>query len=248
MENKKYTAKEAAKVLRKQPREINYRVKKGGIKEIYVEETDEGFQYMLSEKSIEQLGALFGIAPDYSLLEQQEPTEMPPTKKTRAQEMIEITGPSLSKELKAKGISSQTVSRAIGAGDTYIHDCIRRNRISKANAEKIEHIFGISTNKYIAEEQPKVPATTQQNSAVDTEAIRSAVYNGMIDALLMFVKENTVRTMIIRLFQDQEFINSCQKIMYQSIKGAIVSIDKDTQRSTSEGMNAGLIPQNGVRR
>ena len=243
MVNGKYTAKEAAKVLRKEPRDITHRIKKGGIKEITVEETDDGFQYFLTERSIDQLGALFGISPDYSLLKA---TGTNRKKHVRSGATLPIDGEKLRQAIKDKGLSNPTVSRALGASDGYIVQAIGKGSIGKRQAEQMDHIFGIRPSIYVLQEEDEEteePELTQEpKPEMDAEAIRAAIYNGFMDALVMVMKDDTLYKILLRMAEDERFVNAMQKPIFLAVNGV-----RNLQKK--EEMNGGkLIPQNGVRR
>lgn len=226
---KTYTTMQVAKMFGKEPKEITARIKKGGIKGVTVSETDEGFTYILSDTTVNQLGALYGLVPKYEAAEE--------SKLTR---MYNIDGKAFKDALAKSGYRASVVSKAIGKGDNYISNCCDRNRLNSEVASEIQRIFGIDATKYILKEEPKEEPKVEQ--VVDHkdigETMRAAVYNGMIDAILMTLKEDTIRKMMIRILEDEQVQNIFQKVLFRAIDGA-----NNKGRS-----HAGLIPQNGVKR
>ena len=239
MEEKQYTAKEVAKMFKKEPKEITARVKKGGIKGVTVSETDDGFQYLLSDKAIDQLGALYGIAPNKDALVET---------RAKAMDMIDFDGQKAYDEFRKAGYQLTVISKAIGKADNYLTNSLKRNRISSESAEEIKRIFGVDVRKYEVHEQDAPTTDAPKAQSVDMkdigETVRGAVYNGMIDAILMTLKEDTVRKMLIRIIADDEVQNIIQRIIFRALDGAIANREKN---STRTNMHAGLIPQNGVR-
>lgn len=226
---KTYTTMQVAKMFGKEPKEITARIKKGGIKGVTVSETDEGFTYILSDTTVNQLGALYGLVPKYEAAEE--------SKLTR---MYNIDGKAFKDALAKSGYRASVVSKAIGKGDNYISNCCDRNRLNSEVTSEIQRIFGIDATKYILKEEPKEEPKVEQ--VVDHkdigETMRAAVYNGMIDAILMTLKEDTIRKMMIRILEDEQVQNIFQKVLFRAIDGA-----NNKGRS-----HAGLIPQNGVKR
>ena len=58
-----YTVAQVASMFDKKPVEISAVVRKGGIKGLTVEESEDGVRYLLSEQAVDQLGAHFGTKP-----------------------------------------------------------------------------------------------------------------------------------------------------------------------------------------
>ena len=226
---KTYTTMQVAKMFGKEPKEITARIKKGGIKGVTVSETDEGFTYILSDTTVNQLGALYGLVPKYEAAEESKLTSM-----------YNIDGKAFKEALTKSGYSAAVVSKAIGKADHYVSNCCDRNRMNVDAASEIQRIFGIDATKYIHKEEPKEEPKVEQ--VVDHkdigETMRGAVYNGMIDAILMTLKEDTIRKMMIRILEDEQVQNIFQKVLFRAIDGA-----NNKGRS-----HAGLIPQNGVKR
>ena len=226
---KTYTAMQVAKMFGKEPKEITARIKKGGIKGVTVSETDEGFTYILSDTTVNQLGALYGLVPKYEAAEESKLTSM-----------YNIDGKAFKEVLNKCGYRAAVVSKAIGKNETYVSNCCDRNRMNADAASEIQRIFGIDATKYILKEEPKEePKVEQLIDHKDIgETMRAAVYNGMIDAILMTLKEDTIRKMMIRILEDEQVQNIFQKVLFRAIDGA-----NNKGRS-----HAGLIPQNGVKR
>lgn len=226
---KTYTTMQVAKMFGKEPKEITARIKKGGIKGVTVSETDEGFTYILSDTTVNQLGALYGLAPKYEAAEESKLTSM-----------YNIDGKAFKEVLNKCGYRAAVVSKAIGKNETYVSNCCDRNRMNADAASEIQRIFGIDATKYILKEEPKEEPKVEQ--LIDHkgigETMRAAVYNGMIDAILMTLKEDTIRKMMIRILEDEQVQNIFQKVLFRAIDGA-----NNKGRS-----HAGLIPQNGVKR
>lgn len=226
---KTYTAMQVAKMFGKEPKEITARIKKGGIKGVTVSETDEGFTYILSDTTVNQLGALYGLVPKYEAAEESKLTSM-----------YNIDGKAFKEVLNKCGYRAAVVSKAIGKNENYVSNCCDRNRMNADAASEIQRIFGIDATKYILKEEPKEEPKVEQ--VVDHkdigETMRAAVYNGMIDAILMTLKEDTIRKMMIRILEDEQVQNIFQKVLFRAIDGA-----NNKGRS-----HAGLIPQNGVKR
>lgn len=226
---KTYTTMQVAKMFGKEPKEITARIKKGGIKGVTVSETDEGFTYILSDTTVNQLGALYGLVPKYEAAEESKLTSM-----------YNIDGKAFKEVLNKCGYRAAVVSKAIGKNETYVSNCCDRNRMNADAASEIQRIFGIDATKYILKEEPKEePKVEQLIDHKDIgETMRAAVYNGMIDAILMTLKEDTIRKMMIRILEDEQVQNIFQKVLFRAIDGA-----NNKGRS-----HAGLIPQNGVKR
>lgn len=226
---KTYTTMQVAKMFGKEPKEITARIKKGGIKGVTVSETDEGFTYILSDTTVNQLGALYGLVPKYEAAEESKLTSM-----------YNIDGKAFKEVLNKCGYRAAVVSKAIGKNETYVSNCCDRNRMNADAASEIQRIFGIDATKYILKEEPKEELKVEQ--LIDHkdigETMRAAVYNGMIDAILMTLKEDTIRKMMIRILEDEQVQNIFQKVLFRAIDGA-----NNKGRS-----HAGLIPQNGVKR
>lgn len=226
---KTYTTLQVAKMFGKEPKEITARIKKGGIKGVTVSETDEGFTYILSDTTVNQLGALYGLVPKYEAAEESKLTSM-----------YNIDGKAFKEVLNKCGYRAAVVSKAIGKNENYVSNCCDRNRMNADAASEIQRIFGIDATKYILKEEPKEEPKVEQ--VVDHkdigETMRAAVYNGMIDAILMTLKEDTIRKMMIRILEDEQVQNIFQKVLFRAIDGA-----NNKGRS-----HAGLIPQNGVKR
>lgn len=226
---KTYTTMQVAKMFGKEPKEITARIKKGGIKGVTVSETDEGFTYILSDTTVNQLGALYGLVQKYEAAEESKLTSM-----------YNIDGKAFKEVLNKCGYRAAVVSKAIGKNETYVSNCCDRNRMNADAASEIQRIFGIDATKYILKEEPKEEPKVEQ--VVDHkdigETMRAAVYNGMIDAILMTLKEDTIRKMMIRILEDEQVQNIFQKVLFRAIDGA-----NNKGRS-----HAGLIPQNGVKR
>ena len=226
---KTYTAMQVAKMFGKEPKEITARIKKGGIKGVTVSETDEGFTYILSDTTVNQLGALYGLVPKYEAAEESKLTSM-----------YNIDGKAFKEVLNKCGYRAAVVSKAIGKNENYVSNCCDRNRMNADAASEIQRIFGIDATKYTLKEEPKEEPKVEQ--VVDHkdigETMRAAVYNGMIDAILMTLKEDTIRKMMIRILEDEQVQNIFQKVLFRAIDGA-----NNKGRS-----HAGLIPQNGVKR
>lgn len=226
---KTYTTMQVAKMFGKEPKEITARIKKGGIKGVTVSETDEGFTYILSDTTVNQLGALYGLVPKYEAAEESKLTSM-----------YNIDGKAFKEVLNKCGYRAAVVSKAIGKNENYVSNCCDRNRMNADAASEIQRIFGIDATKYILKEEPKEEPKVEQ--VVDHkdigETMRAAVYNGMIDAILMTLKEDTIRKMMIRILEDEQVQNIFQKVLFRAIDGA-----NNKGRS-----HAGLIPQNGVKR
>ena len=226
---KTYTTMQVAKMFGKEPKEITARIKKGGIKGVTVSETDEGFTYILSDTTVNQLGALYGLVPKYEAAEE-----------TKGKQIINIDGKAFKEALTKSGYRASVVSKAIGKADNYITICCDRNRLNSEVAAEIQRIFGIDASKYILKDEPKEePKIEKVLDHKDIgETMRGAVYNGMIDAILMTLKEDTIRKMMIRILEDEQVQNIFQKVLFRAIDGA-----NNKGRS-----HAGLIPQNGVKR
>ena len=226
---KTYTAMQVAKMFGKEPKEITARIKKGGIKGVTVSETDEGFTYILSDTTVNQLGALYGLVPKYEAAEE-----------SKLASMYNIDGKAFKEALNKCGYRAAVVSKAIGKNENYVSNCCDRNRMNADAASEIQRIFGIDATKYTLKEEPKEEPKVEQ--VVDHkdigETMRAAVYNGMIDAILMTLKEDTIRKMMIRILEDEQVQNIFQKVLFRAIDGA-----NNKGRS-----HAGLIPQNGVKR
>lgn len=227
---KTYTTMQVAKMFGKEPKEITARIKKGGIKGVTVSETDEGFTYILSDTTVNQLGALYGLVPKYEAAEESKLTSM-----------YNIDGKAFKEVLAKSGYRASVVSKAIGKADNYISNCCDRNRLNSEVASEIQRIFGIDATKYIMKleikaEEPKVEQLIDHKDIGET--MRGAVYNGMIDAILMTLKDDTIRKMMIRILEDEQVQNIFQKVLFRAIDGA-----NNKGRS-----HAGLIPQNGVKR
>ena len=226
---KTYTAMQVAKMFGKEPKEITARIKKGGIKGVTVSETDEGFTYILSDTTVNQLGALYGLVPKYEAAEE-----------SKLASMYNIDGKAFKEVLNKCGYRAAVVSKAIGKNENYVSNCCDRNRMNADAASEIQRIFGIDATKYTLKEEPKEEPKVEQ--VVDHkdigETMRAAVYNGMIDAILMTLKEDTIRKMMIRILEDEQVQNIFQKVLFRAIDGA-----NNKGRS-----HAGLIPQNGVKR
>lgn len=225
---KKYTAVQVARMFGKEPKEITARIKKGGIKGVEVTETDEGVIYMLSEKTVDQFGALYGLVPKYEASEAGEKS------------VHYFDGQKVKAELAKQGYRASVVSKAIGKADSYVSNCCDRNRISVEMAREIRRIFGIDVTKFPIDEPAETKVEQVKADHKDLgETMRSAVYNGMIDAILMTLKEDTVRKMVLRILEDEQVQNTIQKVMFRSIDGAL---------NKGRSAHAGLIPQNGVKR
>ena len=226
---KTYTAMQVAKMFGKEPKEITARIKKGGIKGVTVSETDEGFTYILSDTTVNQLGALYGLVPKYEAAEE-----------SKLASMYNIDGKAFKEALNKCGYRAAVVSKAIGKNENYVSNCCDRNRMNADAASEIQRIFGIDATKYTLKEEPKEEPKVEQ--VVDHkdigETMRAAVYNGMIGAILMTLKEDTIRKMMIRILEDEQVQNIFQKVLFRAIDGA-----NNKGRS-----HAGLIPQNGVKR
>ncbi len=226
---KKYTAAQVALMFGKEPKEITARIKKGGIKGVEVSETEDGFVYLLTEKTVDQFGALYGLVPKYEAVEEQ-----------KIKRVYIIDGKAFKDALTKAGYRASVVSKAIGKADNYISNCCDRNRINAEAANEVQRIFGVDATKYVVKDEsaePKVEKTVDHKDIGET--MRGAVYNGMIDAILMTLKEDTVRKMVLRILEDETVQNTIQKVLFRAIDGSL---------NKGRSMHAGLIPQNGVKR
>lgn len=220
-EEKTYTVKEVSAMLGKNPSDITSKVKAGGIKGIKIQPTDNGVEYLLTDKSINQLGALFGIVPK-------------PLEEVESEKMINIDGKALSEEISKSAYKAAIMSKAVGKADNYLSNCIGRNRISIDAVEKINHIFGFDIRKFEVKKEEKKPEllmlqAEQKSQTMDTEAIRGAVYNGMIDAMLMVLKEDMVKRVLLQVITDSEFADEFQAILFHAMNGVRRKMEQEKE-------------------
>lgn len=212
MEGKTYTAKQAGEMFGKTAKEITARIKKGGIKGVTVQENDEGFTYILTDQSIQQLGALFGLVP--------KPVD-------ESKKSISIDGTKFVAEINKQGYKCTIISRALGKSENYLYNCTSRGRIPMEAAEEIKRIFGIDAEKFKTEPVETIHEKQPKKTEMDAETIRGAVYNGMMDALVMALKEDTIYKILIRIISDERFEDTLQKSLFKAINGVRVLSEKE---------------------
>ena len=177
--------------------------------------------------------------------------------------MVSINPEALEKAITDSGYSRTVISRALGKADQYFGTVMTRGVIPREVANDLERIFDIKTKSYeLKKESSQAPDEPAASAAIDYsalgkavadsidyEAIRGAVYNGMMDSLLMMFKDDTIYKMIMRILQDEEMINALQKPIFLGINGArkLKECEGTDQRPAGYGQNK-ILPQNGVRR
>ena len=224
-----FTVPQAAIVLGKTAAEINEVIRKGGIKEITTESTEEGIRYILTKGSVDQLGAKFKTVPNYE-------------KSIENGEMLTINPEKFAAIIDSIGIKKSVISRAIGYGDSYVSMCANRAKISKQAAEKISQVFDVDIEKAVVKTaaEPAKKEPIAQSQTVDGEAIRKAVCNGMIDAFVIVLKEDQIGKILAKTFESEEFFSSINRAVYGALKGIRTQEERETHK--------GLIPQARAKR
>ena len=176
------------------------------------------------------MGAGFKKTPSYENLTAERNV---PAKST----ILKIDPDRLQKQIEKLGIQKTVISKAIGYADNYINCATSRATMSQKAVDELQRIFGIDPKTYLYEEKKQVVKTKpeEKKSAVeiDMEAIRKAVCNGVIDAMVIVMKDEYISKVLTKAFASDEVYGCINKAVYGALKGL----------KAQENHGNGIIPQ-----
>lgn len=247
--DERFTVKQAAEMFDKEPKEILRRIQKGGVKGARMELGDEGVTYTLTQESINQLGAMFGLVPKEPKPKQ---AKKAPPRKSAGFTMLHINGEDLTDAIYETGLSMSEASIKIGYSAGYLASVKKDGRMRNSTATLLLNVLGISPDEYVIptddpEEEPE-PVEKKESQVLQpvltAEEIRKAVYNEMVDAALMLAKGSMLKDVTKALLEDNEIQDALQYVLYTGIHGAMVKLDRDGRQA--QAALPKILPQKGA--
>lgn len=245
--DERITVKQAAEMFGKEPKEILRRIQKGGVKGARMELVDDGVTYTLTQESINQLGAMFGLVPKEPKPKQ---AKKAPPRKSVGSTMLHINGEDLTDAIYATGLSLSEASIKIGYSAGYLASVKKDGRMRNSTATLLLNVLGIIPDEYVIpsddpeeEPEPVEKKGSQVPQTLTAEDIRSAVYNGMVDAALMLAKGSMLKDITKTLLEDKEILDTLQYVIFSGIHGAAVKLERDGQ---AQAALPKLMPQKGA--
>lgn len=152
---------------------------------------------------------------------------------SRSTTMVAISGTALQEEIDKIGVKHTVVCRVLRKGDTYIKNCVSRNRISQEAIDAMEHIFGIDPKAYVVpkKEEPAVTEDASKELPQDIQNIRAAVYNGVVDAILMLIKDGAFKSILVDAISDKEYSDKLVKVIYNGVNGVRKKIEYEKKEN-----------------
>lgn len=139
--------------------------------------------------------------------------------------MITIDPQKLQAAIYRAGKSLAEAGAILGYSAGYFAGVKKEGKMRKATAKLLEVELGISPEEYTGAEEPEL--IREAPKTLTAVEIRSAVCNGVMDAVLMVTKDGLLKSIVKDLFQEEATHDAIQYAIYSGIYGAAVKLERD---------------------